>query len=110
MAVYAPKTYRQWLTFCCSDRTPMKKLSSKYSQKLFPTQIQSNPNRPMKNHVKPYFLLGAALLGLAAGTMQAQILGVDCGAVSTNAGAKLKFINGANYSSTGSFVAPLTYQ
>jgi hypothetical protein len=85
--------------------------SNKYSQKLFPTQIQSNPNRPMKNHVKPYFLLGAALLGLTAGTLHAQIITVDCGAVSTNAGAKLKFVNGASYSAGSSgFVQPLTYQ
>src|ERR1051325_3786122 len=78
---------------------------------MFPTPIQSNSNRPMKNHVKPYFLLGAALLGLTAGTLQAQILTVDCGAVSTNAGAKLKFVNGGNYSATTTgFVQPLTYQ
>jgi hypothetical protein len=86
------------------------KTKLKYYQKLFPTQIQSNPNRPMKNHVKPYFLLGAALLGLTAGTLHAQIQTVDCGAVSTNAGAKLKFVNGGNYSSTSGFVQPLTYQ
>ncbi len=65
----------------------------------------------MKNYVKPYFLLGAALLGLTAGTLHAQILTVDCGAVSTNAGAKLKFVNGSTYSATTTgFVQPLTLQ
>jgi hypothetical protein len=57
-----------------------------------------------------YLLLGAALLGLTAGTLRAQQITVDCGAVSTNAGAKLKFQNGSSFSSSSGFVQPLTYQ
>src|SRR5258708_3251464 len=65
----------------------------------------------MKNHVKPHFLLGPALLALTAGPLPAPILTVDWGAVSTNAGAKLKFVNGGNYSATTTgFVQPLTFQ
>jgi hypothetical protein len=59
---------------------------------------------------KPYFLLGVALLGLTAGTLRAQLLTVDCGAVSTNAGAKLKFVNGSTYAASSGYVQPLTYQ
>jgi hypothetical protein len=64
----------------------------------------------MKTHVKSYSLLAAVLLGLAAGKAQAQLISIDCGAVSTNAGAKLKFINGTNYDAGTGYVAPLTYQ
>jgi hypothetical protein len=64
----------------------------------------------MKIHVKSYGLLAAALLGLTAGTVHAQLLSLTCGAVSTNAGAKLKFVNGDSFAASSGFVEPLTYQ
>ena len=64
----------------------------------------------MKIHVKSYSLLAAVLLGLSAGTMHAQLLSVSCGAVSTNTGAKLKFVNGDGFAASSGFVVPLTYQ
>jgi hypothetical protein len=64
----------------------------------------------MKIHVKSYSLLAAVLLGLTAGSMRAQILPINCGAVSTNTGAKLKFQNGDSFSAASGYVAPLTFQ
>ncbi|HMP81806.1 MAG TPA: hypothetical protein PKA41_03770 [Verrucomicrobiota bacterium] len=64
----------------------------------------------MKIHLKSYCLLGALLLGMSAGALHAQILPIDCGAVSTNAGSKLKFINGDSFSSGSGFVQPMVYQ
>lgn len=64
----------------------------------------------MKTFVKSYCLLGAVLLGLNAGLLNAQISYVTCGAVSTNVGAKLLFVNGTNYAASSGYVQPLTYQ
>jgi len=69
-----------------------------------PTKIQ-----PMKTLVKSCCLLGAVLLGLNAETLRAQSF-VTCGAISTNVGAQLKFVNGANYASNSGFVQFLTYE
>src|SRR4029078_7276941 len=64
----------------------------------------------MKNHVKSYSLLAAALLGLTAGNARAQVVALTCGAVSTNAGAKLKLVNGDSFASSSGYGAPLSYQ
>lgn len=64
----------------------------------------------MKNHLKSFGCLGALLLGLHLGTAKAQVNFVTAGAESTNAGAKLKFVNGANYDSSSGFVLPMNYQ
>lgn len=63
----------------------------------------------MNIHLKSYCLLGAALLGLNVGTLPAQVTNINCGAVSTNVGAKLLFVNGTNFTSPGS-VQPMFYQ
>jgi hypothetical protein len=64
----------------------------------------------MKTLVKSYCLLGAALLALNAGTLRAQISFVTCGAVSTNVGGQLLFVNGTNYSVSSGYAHPLTFQ
>jgi len=63
----------------------------------------------MKTLVKSCCLLGAVLLGLNAETLRAQSF-VTCGAVSTNVGAQLKFVNGASYASSSGYFHPLTFQ
>ncbi len=63
----------------------------------------------MKTLVKSYCLLGAALLGITAETLHAQSF-VNCGAVSTNLGAQLKFVNGTNFVAGSSFVQLLTFE
>jgi hypothetical protein len=63
----------------------------------------------MKMHLKSYGLLSALLLGMT-GTSPAQLTNIYCGAVSTNVGAKLSFVNGTNFSVSSGFVQPLTYQ
>ena len=72
-----------------------------------PTEINI---QPMKTLVKSYCLLGAALLALNAGTLNAQIQFVTCGAVSTNVGAKLLFVNGTNFASSSNYAHLLTFQ
>jgi hypothetical protein len=62
----------------------------------------------MKTLVKSYCLLGAALFGLNAGTLHAQF--VTCGAISTNTGAKLLFVNGTNYAAGSGFAQSLIFQ
>jgi hypothetical protein len=64
----------------------------------------------MKTHLKSFGLLGALLLGLNTGTVQAQLLTVTAGAVSTNAGAKLKFVNGTNFAAASGYKIPVVYQ
>lgn len=64
----------------------------------------------MKIHVKSYSLLAAVLLGLTSGTLHAQFVTVNCGAASTNAGTKLKFVNGDSFAASSGYVQPLTYQ
>lgn len=64
----------------------------------------------MKTHLKSFGLLGALLLGLTTASLPAQVLVVTAGAVSTNAGAKLKFVNGTNYTVGSGFSQALTYQ
>jgi len=79
-------------------------------------QIISAPNQteikiqPMKTLVKSYSLLGAVLLALNTAALQAQTAFVTCGAVSTNLGAQLKFVNGTNYSASSGYFHPLTFQ
>ncbi len=63
----------------------------------------------MKIFVKSCPLLAALLLGLPASPLPAQTL-VTCGAVSTNVGAKLAFVNGANLLAGSGFSQPLVYQ
>jgi hypothetical protein len=65
---------------------------------------------PMKRLVKSYCLLGAALLALNAVSLHAQLIFVSCGAVSTNLGAPLSFVNGTNYAASTGYVHPLTFQ
>src|SRR6476661_6667974 len=64
----------------------------------------------MKIHLKSYRFFGALLLGLNACTLRAQVTTITCGAVSTNAGAKLNFVNDASVDSGSGFAQPLTYQ
>jgi hypothetical protein len=64
----------------------------------------------MKTHLKSFGLLGLLLLGLNAGTAQAQLITLTAGAVSTNSGAKLKFVNGTNYAASSGYKVPIIYQ
>ncbi|HYG21960.1 MAG TPA: hypothetical protein VEH04_04195 [Verrucomicrobiae bacterium] len=64
----------------------------------------------MKNHLKPLGCLSTLLLGFHLGTAQAQVNFLTAGAVSTNTGTKLKFVNGTNYASSSGFVLPMNYQ
>lgn len=64
----------------------------------------------MKIHLKSYCLIVAALVGIAAGPARGQTLTVACGAESTTAGSKLKFVNGDTIETSSGYVAPLTYQ
>ena len=64
----------------------------------------------MKTYSKTYSLVGAVLLALSVGSLRAQLLPVDAGAVSTNTGSKLAFVNGASYSASSGYVHPFTYQ
>lgn len=63
----------------------------------------------MKTHLKHYLLLGALLLGANVASVNAQLLPINCGAVSTNVGTKLKFVNGTNYSSDLGYVQLAVY-
>jgi hypothetical protein len=64
----------------------------------------------MKTQLKSFGLLSAMLLGLTTGNLHAQLFPVTAGAVSTNVGAKLKFVNGTNYAASSGFALPLAYQ
>ena len=71
-----------------------------------PTEIKT---QPMKTLIKCCCLLGALSLGLPVDSLHAQSF-VTVGAVSTNTGAQLKFVNGTNYELSSGYVQPLTYQ
>jgi hypothetical protein len=64
----------------------------------------------MKTYLKSFGLLSAMLLGLNTSSLQAQLLPVTAGAMSTNAGSKLAFVNGTSYAASSGFVLPFTYQ
>jgi hypothetical protein len=64
----------------------------------------------MKLKLKSHCLIAAALLAFATGTARAQLLTLTCGAEGTNAGAKLKFVNGDTVAASSGYVAPLLYQ
>lgn len=63
----------------------------------------------MKTLFKPFGTLCALALWLAAGSAQAQLSNITAGAVSTNVGSKLQFVNRANYDSTLGKSIPLPY-
>lgn len=67
-------------------------------------------NRTMKMHMKSTCTFGALLLAANVTYTQAQVTPVECGAVSTNVGSKLAFLNGANLAPSSGFVQPLLYQ
>jgi len=64
----------------------------------------------MNMHLKSSCMLGALLLAVAVSPTHAQLNPVECGAVSTNVGSKLAFLNGANLGPASGFVQPLLYQ
>jgi hypothetical protein len=64
----------------------------------------------MKTHFNSHGLLAALCIGAGVCQTHAQLLPIQCGAVSTNAGAKLKFANGELYDESSGFVQPLMYQ
>jgi hypothetical protein len=70
------------------------------------TEIKSNMNK----HLKSSCMLGALLLALNASSTHAQLTSIDCGAISTNAGSKLLFVNGTNLAPASGFVQPLIFQ
>ncbi|MDB6130290.1 MAG: Host specificity protein [Verrucomicrobiales bacterium] len=63
----------------------------------------------MKTSLRSSILLGALLLGLNAGTVNAQLLPVTAGAFSTTPGSKLKFVNGATYTSASGYIQLTPY-
>jgi hypothetical protein len=73
-----------------------------------PNPVEPTLN-PMKTLVKPLRLLCTLLLCLAAIPLQAQLSNLTCGAVSTNVGSQLKFVNSTNYDSTLGKTYPLFY-
>jgi hypothetical protein len=74
--------------------------------KLIPIQSYKTP---MKIHLRSTFLLGALLLGLNSSTVNAQLLPVTAGAVSTNSGSKLKFVNASNYTASSGYIQMTPY-
>lgn len=64
----------------------------------------------MNIHLKSPLMLGALLLALNVSPARAQLVPVECGALGTNVGSKLSFVNGTNLTPTSGFVQPLIYQ
>jgi hypothetical protein len=64
----------------------------------------------MNMHLKSSCMIGTLLLALNVNLTHAQLAPVECGAVSTNVGSKLLFVNGANLAPDSGFVQPLVFQ
>ena len=63
----------------------------------------------MKILLKPIAFLGGALVMANLASLSAQTISVTAGAVSTNAGSKLAFLNAAQLSIASGYVQPLVY-
>ncbi len=80
------------------------------NQFLSHSQSARKPLDPrMKIHAHLSCLLGLTLLAAGSGALRAQVTNVTCGAVSTNVGAKLAFVNGTNFASTSGYAQSLIY-
>jgi hypothetical protein len=67
----------------------------------------------MNMHLKSSCMIGTLLLAFNVShvsPMHAQLAPVECGAVSTNVGSKLLFVNGTNLTAASGFVQPLVFQ
>jgi hypothetical protein len=81
-------------------------MNQNFSKSYQPKPL-NNAEPTMNNRVKS--LLCAAVACLVAGTAQAQFQTITAGAVSTNPGSKLKFVNGTNFDVGSGYAVPLIY-
>ena len=64
----------------------------------------------MNIDLKSTCMIGTLLLALNVNRTHAQLAPVECGAVSTDVGSKLLFVNGTNLTPASGFVQPLVFQ
>lgn len=64
----------------------------------------------MNINLNSFCVIGTLALAFNVHRASAQLLSIECGALSTNVGSKLQFVNGANLTPESGFVQPLVFQ